>query len=151
MIILTVYTLYLEDNFFVTRSVQTTCFDPKMFIAWCPNDKFKAKLRGIEKKFFILPILASKMIILTVYTLYLEDNFFEDKVKYNNFFGPKMFIAWCPNDKFKAKLRGIEKKFHILPIFGFKMIILTVYTLHLDDKFFEIRSEQTTFLVLKCS
>ena len=52
--------------------------------------KVQKKLEAF-RKFFILPILASKMIIFTVYTLYLDANFLKESLKAYHF-GQKMFI-----------------------------------------------------------
>ena len=61
-------------QFFEIRSKWTTFSGHKMFIM-CPNERSK-EIRGMEKIFHYLQlILASKMIIFTVYTLYLDGNF----------------------------------------------------------------------------
>ena len=80
------------------------------------------------RKFYILPHLASKMTIFTVYTLYIDDNLYT--VFRSQFLDIKSNLLhfWSRTVHNGAQIKIQKKletvwKFHILPIFASKPII----------------------------
>ena len=140
MIILTVYTLYLDDNFWnkVCTNGQTY-FGPKMFIM---VPKWKFERRSVETFERICRSLTSKIdqkwsFWQSIHCISMT--ILWKKVRKDYFFGPNHIHNTVPKWKFKGNSEAM-RKFYILQSLASKMIILTVYTLYLDRQFLEIRS-----------
>ena len=92
--------------------------------------KVQKKIQRHWRKFYILPILASKMIILTVYTLYLDDNVLEirsvQQLCWSN------YVINGLQMKAQKKLRALRNFFCFANFDYKKVIILTIYTLRID-------------------